>query len=304
MKPTVLAKNILGDQFSLEIDISDDKGIPKAMVQVRNAISSHALSDIFVLVAKGISNPKEIADQTGKSKFVISLQLSKLKEAGLLERLMDTSDLRRKTYSVIWDHIAEIFYQDHAFEIEIYENHLLLHNVGEFRGSIAKSELVVDGNGRLGLVRHIDLDRLAISEKKIEDVEQHINRLVWEFVELFKAYLTERRFSTIREYLQGAYKELSDSYGRLPRNSELARFYGFMNRTFYRLSPVETLLKRHLPKRLSYAKLHKVGSEELKLKLFVEAGSSDHAGRYLLNPESRALIGPGMKVRIYPSYTY
>ncbi len=147
---------------------------------------------------------------------------------------------------------------------------------------------------------------VALPCKPIPHLNARMNLLVWQFVELFKSYLKERRFGTIREYFLGIYRELSEQYARLPRNSELARFYEFMDRSFSRIQPIEELWKRYVRRRIAGPRLiYKHRPQSLAtLKLFAEAGSADHAGRYLLNADAQAAIKPGTRLRIYPSYNY
>lgn len=272
----------------------------------RKALRSLALSELFILVAKGTNSPSEIARVARKSKFAASLQLSNLRKVGLMKARPIGSDLRRKRYDVVWERVGQIFRQDHALEIEIYENHLIAEPMKEIQGIISKAGLAISGNGKLGLVREVVPDKLPAIGPKQEQVNERMNQLVWEFVELFKGYLKERRFATLREYLLGAYEELSEHYNRLPRNSELAKFFEFMDRSFARTEPIEHLYRTHVGKRPKEAPtLYSPPSpKRLVVKLFAEAGSADPAGRYLLNAEAQAVIKPGTPLRIYPSYTY
>lgn len=215
-------------------------------------------------------------------------------------------DMRRKRYEVVWERMAEIFRQDHALEIEMYENHLMVEAIREIHGTVSKAGLAISGNGKLGLVREIVPDKLPVAQPNHGQVDKRINRLLQEFIELFKGYLRDRRFASLQEYFLGAYEELSQHYGRFPRRSELARFFEFMDRSFARTEPIEQLWRRYVRTRPNEAQIfyRRAESKPFVVKLFAEAGSADPAGRYLLNAEAQAVIKPGTPLRIYPSYTY
>lgn len=306
-KPTVLARQLWGKRVAVEVKVDSGDELRREIRGVRKALRSLALSELFVLVAKGTNTPTELSRLTGKSKFAVSLQLSNLRKVGLLkDRSVIGWDLRRKRYDVVWNRIAEIFRQDHALELEMYENHLIVEPMREIQGTVRKAGLAISGNGKLGLVREVVPDKFPLVELKEEQVNERMNRLLWEFVELFKGYLKERRVATIREYLLGAYEELSEHYGKLPRNSELARFFEFMDRSFARIEPIERLWRKYVGRRPKDVPVlsRRIPSRTLSVKLFVEAGSADPAGRYLLNADAQAVIKPGTPLRIYPSYTY
>ncbi len=307
-KPIVLARQQWGKRVTIEVRVDADDRLRREIRGVRKTFRSLVLCELFVLVSKGTNTPTELAKITKKSKFAVSLQLSDLRKTGLVrDRSVVGWDLRRKRYDVVWERIAEIFRQDHALELELYENHIIAETMQEIKGTINKTGLVISGSGKLGLVRTVNPDRvLRIDPQKQGQVNKRLNRLISEFVELFKAYLRERRFPTIREYFLGAYDEISERYGKLPRKSELARFFEFMDTTFARIEPIEDLWrtsvgKSNKPITTSYKR---TGYREYALKLFTEAGSADPVGRYLLNAEAQPAIKPGTPLRIYPSYTY
>ncbi len=306
VKPTVLARQLWGRRVAVEVKVDSGNELRSEIRRVRKALRSPALSELFILVAKGTSTPTEIAVLTAKSKFAISLQLSNLRKAGLLrERSRVGLDMRRKHYEVIWEKVAHIFRQDHALELEMFENHLIVEPVEEIHGTASKPGLVISGDGKLGLVRDVIPDELPITELKQQQVYERMNQLLWEFVQLFKGYLKERRFATVREYFLGAYEELSEHYARLPRSSELGRFFEFMDRTFSRTQPIDQVWGKYVAKRpKDVLPLYKGPHRGLVLRLFTEAGSADPARRYLLNAEAQAAIKPGTALRIYPSYTY
>jgi hypothetical protein len=206
----------------------------------------------------------------------------------------------------VWEKIAKIFRQDHALEFDLYENHLIIEPLEEVHGTTSKPSLVISGDGKLGMIRDIIPDAFPLVELKEEQVHASMNRLLWEFVELFKGYLIERRFATIHEYLLGAYEELSEHYARLPRSCELAKFFEFMDRTFSRTQPIDVVWRKYVTKSSRDSTVFYKGTPSRKMivKLFAEAGSADPARRYLLNAEAQAVIKPGTVLKIYPSYTY
>ena len=246
-KPTVLARQLWGRRVAVEVKVDSGDTLRGEIKRVRKALRSQALSELFVAVAKGTNSPSEISGLTGKSKFAVSLQLSDLRKAGLLrDRPGIGLDMRRKRYEVVWERMAEIFRQDHALEIEMYENHLMVEAIREIHGTVSKAGLAISGNGKLGLVREIVPDKLPVAQPNHGQVDKRINRLLQEFIELFKGYLRDRRFATLQEYLLGAYEELSQHYGRFPRRSELARFFEFMDRSFARTEPIEQLWRTYV----------------------------------------------------------
>ncbi len=232
-KPTVLARQLWGRCVAVEVKVDSGDTLRDEIKRVRKALRSQALSELFVAVAKGTNSPSEISGLTGKSKFAVSLQLSDLRKAGLLrDRPGIGLDMRRKRYEVVWERMAEIFRQDHALELEMYENHLMFEAIREIHGTVSKAGLAISGNGKLGLVREIVPDKLPVARANHGQVDERMNRLLREFIELFKGYLRDRRFATLQEYLLGAYEELSQHYSRFPRRSELARFFEYMDRSF------------------------------------------------------------------------
>jgi len=273
--------------------------------RVRTALNSPALSEILLLVVKGVGSPGELARQTGKSKYAVSVQLANLKRVGLVNiTRVVSADMRRRSYEIVWAKVCQIFKQDHALELEIYENQLSVAGLSEVQGNETRVGLAISGNGKLGLVREITPQDAQRTELK--PVADQMGRLVWEFTEFFKGYLKERRFNTMREYFQGAYKELSERYGRLPRNSELGRFFEFNDRAFKRITPIEEVWRKYVPKKFeAYTPAKRKEPPKVPvIKLFAEAGSADPAGRYVLNAEAQAAIKPGVPLRIYPAYTY
>lgn len=307
VKPTVLARQLWGRRVAVQVKLDSGNELRTEIRIVRKALRSPALSELFVLVAKGMNAPTEIAARTAKSKFAVSLQLSNLRKAGLLTCSSVVGlDMRRKRYEVVWEKVAQIFRQDHALEFDMYENHLIVEPLEKVHGIASKPGLVISGDGKLGMVRDVIPDAVPSVELKQEQVHACMNQLLWEFVELFKGYLRERRFATIREYLLGTYEELSEHYARLPRSSELAKFFEFMDRTFSKTQPIDVVWMRYVRKISKDCPVFykDTPSKTLVVKLFAEAGSADPARRYLLNAEAQAIIRPGTVLRIYPSYTY
>lgn len=291
----------------MQVKVDSDAELRGEIRNVRKALRSPALSELFIVIAKGASTPTEVAALTSKSKFAVSLQLSSLRKAGLLTCRSNVGlDMRRKRYEVVWEKAAQIFRRDHALELEIYESHLLVEPLHELRGTTAKPALVISGDGKLGLVRDVIPDDQAVTEQRQLETYARMNLLLSEFVDLFRGYLKERRFATIREYFLGIYEELSEHYSRFPRSSELARFFEFVDRTFSRTQPIEQVWRKYaVRQRTDSLALYKATPPRKPVvRLFTEAGSVDPARRYLLNAEAQAVIKPGTALRIYPSYTY
>src|SRR5208337_1700041 len=133
-KPTVLARQLWGRRVAVEVKVDSGDELSGEIRRVRKALRSQALSELFVAVAKGTNSPSEISKFTGKSKFAVSLQLSGLRKAGLVrDRPGIGLDMRRKRYEVVWERMAEIFKQDHALELEMYENHLMVEAIREIK---------------------------------------------------------------------------------------------------------------------------------------------------------------------------
>jgi hypothetical protein len=179
--------------------------------------------------------------------------------------------MRRKHYTILWERVGEIFRQDHALELELYENHIIVKPTGTLEGTIRRTGLAISGKGKLGMVKEVSTQRKPSQELKL--VHERMNRLIWEFVEFFKGYVRERQFTTLREYLLGAYEELSEHYARLPKRSESARFFEFMDRAFERIEPVERIWRKHVkepypPLAQLYKSLH---TGAFVVKLFAEA---------------------------------
>jgi hypothetical protein len=303
-KPTVLTHQIFGRRIAAQVHVDVDRGLQRDIRIVRKALSSRALSELFLLVTKGIGTPTELVRLSAKSKFAVSLQLSELRRAGLLKyRPVLGSDLRQKEYEVVWERIGEVFRQDHALELEIYLSHLFGESIGEFQGTVGKVELAISGNGKLGLVKEINVASPTILAKK-EQVEARQRRLLWEFIGLFKGYLRERRFVTVREYFAGLYEEMVEHYSRFPRGSELGQFFRFMDKCFTKVKPIDEVWKNHVPKHMKEEPHLPKRRITSTVKLFTEAGSADPAGRYVLNADVQALIKPGTHLTVYPSFTY
>ena len=104
-------------------------------------------------------------------------------------------------------------------------------------------ELAILGNGRLGMVREVTLEKPPGRPVDLHKIHQQIETLNLEFVELFKTYLKERRFSTILEYFLGFYRELSLNHSKLSPESELGRFFEFVDISITKIKPIEELWK-------------------------------------------------------------
>ena len=150
----------------MEVKVDSGEVLRGEVERGRKALRSQALSELFFAVAKGTNSPSEISGLTGKSKFAVSLQLSDLRKAGLLRNRPGSGlDMRRKRYEVVWEKIGEIFEQDHALELEMYENHLMVQALSEIQGTLSKAGLAISGNRKLGLVREIVPDKLTVPDR-------------------------------------------------------------------------------------------------------------------------------------------
>ena len=223
--------------------------------------------------------------------------------------------MRRRLYQVSTAKLIEIFRQDYSLELSLYQNHILFDgdaNV-EAGGVITSTELAIFGNRKLGVVREVRLERDLSSDKARQNASSRKNKLLSEFVFLFRAYLADRHFATIKEYYLGFYRELSMEYRKLPRKSELAAFYRFLDLSMSKIKPLDYLWKKYVrPNEEKGGLLLKLlGSVEqensgaaIPLLLFTEAGKTDSTGQYILNGEARGFIRSGLKTRIYPSFTF
>lgn len=303
-KPTVLTRQLFGKRIGAQVRVDADPALRHDVMAVRRALSSQALSELFLLVARGIGSPSQLVRFSGKSKFAVSLQLSELRRAKLLRyRPVIRTDLRQKEYEVMWDRISEVFRQDHALELEIYLSHLLAESIGEVHGTVRKVELAISGNGKLGLVKEINIPGTEVAAKK-EQIEMRQKALLWEFIGLFRGYMRERRFATIREYFGGLYEEMSEHYARFPERSELSKFLEFMDRCFAKMAPIDEIWNTYVPKHMKEEPRLPNRRIATTIKLFSEAGKTDPAGRFVLNADVQALIKPGTHLTVYPSFTY
>jgi len=307
MKPVFLLPQMWQKHLALEVKIEQqDARMMREIRKVHVIISSKVLSSVFFLIARGIGSPSEIARHTGHSKYAVSLQISKLRKAGLvLLSKRNGPDLRQRNYEVSFDKLLQLFRQDYTFELDLYANHLLSESFGEIQGTIANVELAIVGSGRLGLVREISPDSPLKSSPESEKVGTRIGMLHVEFQRVFKEYLAERGRSTLLEYFLSFYRELSLNHGRLPRESELGQFFEFVDSSIFKIKPLEelwtTAARREVPESPQKRETLPMISA---VKLFSEAGKMDSAGRYILNSDARSFIRPGVKVRLYPSYTF
>ncbi len=301
MKPHALTHQ--SRRFAYEIALDTKSDLPRKITEIRSITSSHAVSSVFLLIAQGTGSPRELASRLGKSKFLVSQYLSKLKKNLIDESSKNQTDLRRKRYSVSWRAVGDIFRQDHALEFELYENHLLAEGHSHFRGRIGPSELVVLGTGKVGVLKTVRIENSELIDNSPR-VSRQMNVLLEEFVRLFRGYLLRRRYRTLREYFLGVYKELSESSQRLPQSSELRRFYRFTGTTFERLEPLEDIWAEQVRGKNQLNKTSFQTRPLTKVKLFTEAGKTDFSGNYILSVEAAETIGPDTRLRIYPSYTY
>lgn len=306
-KPIVLTGGPLDRRIRVELAVTVDVHIERELDATRRALRSRALTRLFLLVVAGKQGTMDLAAASGKSKYAVSLQLRDLRRAGLVRGLPRASgDLRRRAVVPSWDRFAEIFRQDVAFEIELYRNRLLCEALAQVEGHSRRPELALLGSGRLGLVRRIVPDDARISQAHADSVRGRLVRLSSEFVGLFEAYLGARAYPTLREYLQGLYKELDANHRRLPARSELCAFFRFLDASFSRMEPLEVLWRRGVKRATVEGEASRESArvEVDEILLFEEAGMADPAGRYLLYPDAQKVIRPGTSLRVFPSFTF
>ncbi|MDA4112356.1 MAG: hypothetical protein OK439_07435, partial [Thaumarchaeota archaeon] len=126
MKPVFLFPQLWQKHITLEVKIEQgDTKLLNEMKKVHGVMSSKALSSVFLLICSGIKNPGEVARRMGRSKYAASLDISKLRESGLVILAgRGSSDLRQKNYEVSSKKLLQIFKRDYSFELELYENQL------------------------------------------------------------------------------------------------------------------------------------------------------------------------------------
>ena len=281
----------------------------KNLSLLRNVLENEHLSKVFFAIANDVSFPTEIAEKIGKTKYTISMQLSQLKTSGFIKKQGLPDDLRKKRYVVNWPIFAHIFYTDHRLEFELYENNLFIlrKNIpSEITAKILKAELVRTGDGKLGLL--MDLypeDELRNKFGSKDDVEKKINRILTEFIELLKVYVTKRAFLTIQQCLLTLYKELKDNC-KLDKKSELMSFFDFVNGYFSEILPFKEIWEEHSNRKSKEEKIYFKNFESEKvIKQFLDAGWIDYTGEYILDREvTKSFLKPGARIVLYPSYTY
>jgi len=145
----------------------------------------------------------------------------------------------------------------------MYENRLLTEKIEHLRGTTVNPELVILGNGKLGLVRDIVPEGTPDGNGRGDpQVAERMNRLVG-----------------ISRTLQRISRRTSvhDNSSRFVRKSSIK----------------------------AVPKFYRESTPELdRVKLFAEAGTTDHAGRYLLNTDAQTMTKLGMRLRVYPSHRY
>ena len=306
-KPVVLAGGPLDRRIRVELAVDADAAFERELEATRRALRSRALTRLFHLIAAGKQGTTDLATASGKSKYAVSLQLADLRRAGLVRALPRVAgDLRRRPVVPAWDRFAEIFRQDFAFEIEVYENRLLCEGLERVEGRAKPPELVLLGSGRLGLLRRVVPDKAPVPPEHAESVRRRLESLSKEFAGLFEVYLKARAHPTLRECLLGLYKELDANLRRLPPRSELAGFFRFLDASFSRMEPLEILWRRgaKLVEAQGEASRESLRGEVDEILFFEEAGTADPAGRYLLYPEAKRAIRPGTRLRVFPSFTF
>jgi hypothetical protein len=150
LKPVFLLPQLWQKHITLEVKIEQsDRTLLKEMRKVHGVMASRALSSVFLLLCSGVKNPGEVARRMGRSKYAASLDISKLKECGLVVLSARRShDLQQRNYEISQKKLVEVFKRDYSFELELYENQLLSEAAGEVQGSMNKVELAILGNGR------------------------------------------------------------------------------------------------------------------------------------------------------------
>ncbi len=103
-KPTVLARQLWGRRVAVEVKIDSGENLSRQITAVRRVLNSAALAEILLLMVKGAKSPSELARETRKSKYAVSIQLAALKRAGLVKTSnLIVEDMRRKSYEIVWD---------------------------------------------------------------------------------------------------------------------------------------------------------------------------------------------------------
>ena len=101
----------------MKIEQSDRTHL-KEMRRVHGVMASKALSSVFLLLSSGVKNPGEVARRMGRSKYAASVDISKLKECGLVNlSSRSSSDLRQRNYEISQKKLLEIFKRDYSFEL-------------------------------------------------------------------------------------------------------------------------------------------------------------------------------------------
>ncbi len=306
-KPIVLAGGPLDRRIRVELAVATDPPFEKELETTRRALRSRALARLYLLVAAGKQGPTDLAAAAGKSKYAVSLQLSELRRAGLIRPLPEIAgDLRRRPVGPDWGRFAEIFRQDFAFELQVYQNRLLCEGLERVEGRTLPAELVLLGSGRLGLLRRVVPERAEVAPPHALAVQRRVEAVAREFTLLFEAYLDARTHATLREYLFGLYKELDASHRRLPGRSELAAFFRFLDASFSKMEPLDALWRcaARTKKTASEARREVPPAQVGEILFFEEAGVADPAGRYLLYPDAQRAIRPRTRLRVFPSFTF
>lgn len=273
-------------------------------------LKSGSISWVFFCIAQGMSKPSEIAKKLNKSKHVVSMHLSSLEKAGLIIEVNSLKgDLRTKNYAVNWNAVANIFFQDHRLEFELYENRLFHKTkvkIKEFTGKISKADLAISGDGKLGLwvylIPDMEIDKIIDKDMKHE-VEEIMTEIFTDFVGLLKIYIKDKQFPTMQSCLLTFYKDLRENYDVLKKKSELFKFFDFLDKRFPKL--LLALWDDYQKVRSSEPKIKTSVKTPNEIKEFYEAGFVDSEGAFAVNPkEVKALLKPGKKAILYPSFTY
>lgn len=284
------------------------------MAAISKVMESKHLSRVFFAIANGISFPTEIAKEIGKTKHTVSMHLSVLERYGLIRKAKESAgDLRTRRYVINWSAFATVFYRDHRLEFDLYESFLFRKKdvdiPSEFTGKIIKADLVMTGDGKLGVLMSLDpgkdlRDEIFGSE---DEVEKIVNGILNEFIELLNVYITAkmRAFPTVQQCLFTLYKELKDSYRQLKGQSRLLAFFRFLDGHFPKIHPFEEIWEKHMKRRSGDKKVYVKGFKfEKVIKQFLDAGWVDYKGQFVLDTATTKLLKPGTKLVVYPSYSY
>lgn len=275
------------------------------LARTRRALTSPTLCQVFQIVAGGTGGPSALAQALGRSKHAVSLQLAKLREAGLIDETPHPSgDARRKRYVPNWQRLARIFAHDHGIELDLFHDQLVASATDQRPPAGDPDRLVVTGTGRLLAIGEHRLEQ-APDDEAVVEADQTIQATIEGFQRFFEVYLGARTYPTLREYLRGAYQELVRYADRLPGTPALASFARFQAQAFSHDEGVGQLLQRAL-----------AGTDGLpedgparsappeRLTSFQIVGHETADGAYVLEDGAQAVIQQGLPIQVHASYVH